>query len=390
MHLNKLFNSIMLIAVLAGILAIAGSAGAQNAPAYILSSEDVVTINVINHPEFSGDFYIPSDGMLNLPGAGKVAAGGRSIDELTSSIKDGLTKRLLKPDVTVSLKTPRIQRIYVVGAVVSAGAYDVKPGWRITEALSAAGGVSPSINKEDCKVIVLRASSGAKETYNLSDALRGVPEANTAVFPGDVITIDSGDTIPVYVTGKVKSPGLFRIFVDNANIMNAIAIAGGLLPDSATDNVKITRLDGTSQVVNITSAVTDAKDIPTVKLQSGDMITITESTSKFVVLGFVSQPGAYPIKDGVKVSLADALGMARGFDNRRGGLGNVAVVRNLDGKQERKTYDLKQFLKDGVADQNPQIHPGDVIYVPETGRLDWDLVIRSISAVRYLIDPFVN
>ncbi|MHB1456580.1 MAG: SLBB domain-containing protein [Armatimonadota bacterium] len=390
MHLNKLLNQIALFALLAGIFAIGGSVNAQNAPSYILSSEDVVTVNVVNHPEFSGDFFIPSDGMLNLPGTGKVVAGGKSIDELTAQVKEGLSKRFLKPDVTVSLKTPRIQRIYVVGAVTKAGAYDVKPGWRITEALSAAGGLIPSVDKEDCKVIILRASSNTKEIFNLSDALKGIPEANALVYPGDVITIDSGDTIPVYVTGKVKSPGLLRIFKDNANIMNAIAIAGGLLPEASTDNVKITSLNGTSQVVNITSAVMDGKTIPDAKLQSGDMISIPESTSRIIVLGFVSQPGAFPVKDGANITLADALGMSRGFDNRRGGLEKVAIVRNIDGKQERNTYNIKQFLKTGDITQNPRVYPGDVIFVPETGRLDWDMVIRSVSALRYLIDPFVN
>lgn len=384
MYLRKLYSCILVFIVLAGILIIEGAANSQGVSTYILGPEDVVTINLVNHPEFSGDFFIPSDGMLNLPGAGKVAAGGKSIDELTSLVKEGFSKRFLKPDVTVSLKTPGIHRIYVIGAVSKPAAYDVKPGWRITEALSAAGGLAPAVNKEDCKVIILRASSGVKETYNLSDALRGVPEANVLVFAGDVITVDSGDTIPVYITGKVRSPGLFRIFKDNANIMNAIAMAGGLLPESSTDNIKISRLDGTSQVVNITASVLGSSEAPNIVLQSGDMVTVPESTSKIVVLGFVGQPGVFPIRDGVNVTLSDALGMAKGFDNKRGGLASIAVVSMVNGKEDRKTYNLKRYLKNGDVTQNPLIKSGDVIYVPETGKLDWSLITQSISTLAYV------
>lgn len=390
MYIKKYSSLIVLIVLLAGITIIQGALCAQSTPAYILGPEDVVIVSVINHLEFSGEFLIPSDGMLNLPGAGKIAANGKTIDELTILVKDGLSKRLVKPDVTVSLKVPRIQRIYVVGAVSKAGSYDVKPGWRITEALAEAGGLVSNVNKEDCKVIILRASSGARETYNLSDVIKGVSEANVAVFPGDVITIDPGDTIPVYVTGKVKNPGLFRISKDNASLMNAIAIAGGLLPDSTTDNIKITRLDGTSQVVNISSAVLTGKDISDAKLQSGDMISIPESTSKIVVLGFVGQPGVFPIRDGIKVTLSDALGMAKGFDNKRGGLSAIAVVRNIDGKQVNSSYNFKRFLKNGDVTQNPQINPGDVIFVPETGKLDWNMVTQSISVLAYVVNPFVK
>ncbi|HOM72356.1 MAG TPA: polysaccharide biosynthesis/export family protein, partial [Armatimonadota bacterium] len=38
--------------------------------AYKLGPEDVVTVVVSRHPEFSGDYYIPSDGVISIVAVG--------------------------------------------------------------------------------------------------------------------------------------------------------------------------------------------------------------------------------------------------------------------------------------------------------------------------------
>ena len=65
------------------------------------------------------------------------------------------------------------------------------------------------------------------------------------------------------------------------------------------------------------------------------------------------------------------------------------MIRTENGTQERKMVDLNRFLKGGDLQHNPEIRSGDVVYVPQTGRLDWDTVLRSISAIAISIYPFV-
>ncbi|MHB0998819.1 MAG: polysaccharide biosynthesis/export family protein [Armatimonadota bacterium] len=380
----------LLVTVMLGVLLLGSFASAQSDTPYRLGPEDVVMVNVMRHIEFSGEFFIPGDGTLVLPAVGNITASGKTLDELAAAITEKLKDRLRDPEVTVSLKTPRMQRVYIVGSVSKSGPYDMKPGWRITEALAAAGGLAIGINQEDCKVNILRASTGAKESVALVDVLRGSPEANLAVESGDVITIDPGETIPVYVTGKVKTPGLYRIRKENQGIMSAIALAGGLVLESATNNVQITRLDGTSQIVNLTPAAMEGKEIPDVKIQPGDMIVIPEATARIAVLGFVKEPGFYTLRDGIKVTLSDALGMAKGMDNKRAGMTKVAVLRTVDGSEKKMVFDMQKFLKKGDVSQNPEILTGDVIYVPETNKIDYETLFRSVSAIGVLLNPLMN
>ena len=379
-----------IMAAILGIAALGSVAYAQDKSSYLLGPEDLITVSVLGHPEFSGDFFIPTDGIINLPAAGNVSATGKSLEQMAADVAKGLEPRLRKPEVTVSLRTPRMQRIYVVGAVSKSGSYDMKPGWRITEALAAAGGLGIGINPEDCKVIILRAGTNKKEEVALSDVLRGSGDANLEVNSGDNITIDPGETLPVYVAGKVKTPGLIRVRKDNTNVMSAIAMAGGMLEESSTSNVKLTHLDGTSEVINLTPAIVEGKEVPDVKLQAGDQLVVPEATARIAVLGFVGKPGFYTLRDGIKVTLTDALGMAEGMDNKRASLTKVAVVRTVDGKEKKMVYDLKKFLKKGDTKQNPVIMAGDVVYVPETDKFDWDIITRSVSAIGVLLNPLMN
>ena len=183
---------------------------AQNTDVNLLGPEDTIMVTVIGHPDFSGEFYIPSDGIITLPVAGKITVTGKTIGVLTAEVIEKLKERLNEPEIVISLKSPRMQRIYVMGSVAKADSYDMKPGWRITEALAAAGGLEKGISPEDCRVIIFRSSTGGKQTVLLADVLRGTADANLQISSGDVMTIDPGETFPVYVTGKVKSPGYSR------------------------------------------------------------------------------------------------------------------------------------------------------------------------------------
>lgn len=380
-----------LILCTAAFFAVSTALFAGNEPqtVYKLGPEDVVTVAVNKHPEFSGDFLVPSDGKINLPAVGYTEVDGLTIEELSSLISTKLKDRLLSPEVTVSLKTARMQRVYVLGVVKEPGTYDLKPGWRITEALAAAGGLSTGIEPSDCKVTVLSVG-GKKQSVDFSSAISGKVESNLEIGSGDVLTIESEETIPVYIVGKVKTPGLYRLRKSSPGVMEALTLAGGTLDEAAISRVSVTHISGTSETVNLTPAIIEGTQSANVKLQSGDLVTVPETTSRIAVLGYIKTPGFYPLRDGQKVMLADALGLAGGVDNNRGGISSVVVVRSKEGKQEKLTYNLNKFLKSGDITQNPVIQAGDVIFVPETGKPDWELVFRAISSVGVIINPFIK
>jgi protein involved in polysaccharide export with SLBB domain len=50
--------------------------GRQAPESYRVGSEDVVNVAVARHPEFSGEFYVPPDGVITLPAAGPIPTQG--------------------------------------------------------------------------------------------------------------------------------------------------------------------------------------------------------------------------------------------------------------------------------------------------------------------------
>lgn len=346
---------------------------------YRLGPEDIIGVNVIGHTEFSGEFYIPSDGVISFPGAGPINAIGKTIGELNTAITAKLSERLLKPEVYVSIKSGRSELIHMLGAVRNPGQLIIKPGWRLTEAVSAAGGLMPDVRATDTTVRIIRSGLVEPITVNMQMVLRGDPGANVALKPGDVITLEAMDFVPVYVMGKVRAPGLFHMRSESAGLVEALSMAGGPLDDAALAKITVTNLNGDQQTVDITKMTTEGSKIASVKLKAGDVIVVPDSFSKIVILGFVARPGIYNIKDNQVVTLTDIVGMASGF-MQRAGAGSVGVIRTVDGKQQFKSYNYAKFARGGDKDGNPVLQPGDTVYVPETNSPDWNKILNSLSS----------
>ena len=90
---------------------------------YRINPGDVVSIIVINHPEFSLNGQVLPDGTFVFPILGKIKAAGRTRDEIASEIAKGLKdkKQLVRPNVTVNVVQQEPREITILGAVRGAG-----------------------------------------------------------------------------------------------------------------------------------------------------------------------------------------------------------------------------------------------------------------------------
>jgi protein involved in polysaccharide export with SLBB domain len=355
--------------------------GAVPEGSYTLGAEDIITTTVIGHPEFSGDFTVTTDGVIEFPGAGPVAVSGKTLQAVSKEVTRGLSNRLRSPEVYITLKFARPQRIYVLGTVKSPGICDLKPGWRITEAISAAGGLAGGIEPADCTVKVLKAGSKVWRTAPYTSALAGNSTDNLPLDAGDVVTVEAVERIPVYIMGRVKNPGLYNLRADNTSINAALAMAGGTLENAAISQVTVTRISGEKKSINLLPVMLSGTADDSINLRSGDTVVVPELRSYVAVLGYVKDPGYFPLQDGAGLTLADAIGLAKGADNKRGGLSKVAVIRKQNGKEERLSYNFWQYLKTGDASQNPRIAPGDIVFIPETSQWDWNFVLNALTTV---------
>jgi polysaccharide export outer membrane protein len=344
---------------------------------YRLGPEDTVTVQVQRHPEFSGEFLIPPGGALTLPGVGLVTAAGQTPETLAARITTALARKLRKPEVTVTLRQARMQRVYVLGAVGKPGVYDLKPEWRVTEALAAAGGLT--VEPSECSA-TLRHAAGTEATLDVAAALRYAADANHPLLPGDVLTVSPLRAVSVLVAGKVRQPGSY--FVKRGEgAVTAIALAGGALPEAALSRVTITHADGTATTANLLGPLRDGAGAGDLPLRAGDQVLVPEAVARIAVLGYVNTPGYYTMPDGRPLTVSEALGLANGPDKKRSGLKSVALLRTAGGKEERRVINLERFFKTGDTRDNPTVQPGDILYVPETRKPDWNLVWQGLASV---------
>lgn len=388
---------------------------ADNPPAekagksYRVGPEDVLKIRVARHEELGTEAVIPQDGRVMLPVVGTLSVTGLSTEEIRDLVVQGLRKKLVHPDVSVDVIRPRLQRIYVSGAVKAPQILDWKDGWRITEALANAGGLL--IRPEVARGTIFRLA-GPDHTLKLDLARIYIdqdPAANLALQPGDVIDIQDPPTVRIYVTGQVQKPGMIDL-PRGLGAVEALSLCGGQLANAALTRAYVQKSDGrkipvdlarllnhngTTPKSNAVQPVAEGNALPApsgveatlrghgaglpagdappapgtdVTMEAGDQLVVPENVTKIAVLGKVTHASTFPLRDGEETTLADAISMAGGFD-QHAQKSHVGIIRMVDGKQTVTEVDMNRLVKGKVV--NPVLQDRDIVFVPETRHVDW-------------------
>ncbi|HEY1756908.1 MAG TPA: polysaccharide biosynthesis/export family protein [Bryobacteraceae bacterium] len=271
-------------------------AGAPTPGAYVLGTDDLITIQVLHVPEITDKpLRIGADGSITLPLIGRVQAAGLS----TTTFQDRLATRfgeyLQAPEVSVAIAEFRSQPISVAGSVNTPGVYQLQSGRTLLELLSLAGGAKADASdtiritrRVQCKAEALPNSrpdvSGQFVVGEVS--LRELLEAkgpgvNVAICPGDAITVARAHL--VYVLGEVHKPGGF-ILVDKeaASALEAISMSEGLLRTAAPTHAVILRpgADGQRQQIPVNlKSIMQGKE-KDVTLHAEDILVVPDSMSK--------------------------------------------------------------------------------------------------------------
>ena len=331
------------------------------APDYKLGPEDALSISVLDHPELAvARIQVDPGGKVRVPVVGSILVTGKTVAQVAETIRRALSKELQHPDVTVTLLQARAQRVFVSGAVQRPGVVEIGPGWRVSEVITAAGGLG---QRPELVAATLSRGQSPAVALDLKTILRDSSNAsNLKLQAGDVIRV-SELTLPVRVAGQVKAPGSFDV-PGGATIGDALALAGGFAAHAATSRVSVTRSDGSVSTVDVTQ---DAGGRPrnaadsALKLQSGDLIVVPESTDRIAVLGAVQKPGYYDIEVGAPLQLAQALAVAGGV-SPKAALTRATLVR---ANGDAVPLDLFGLTVGGDQSKNLQLAPGDIITVPE-------------------------
>ena len=157
---------------------------------YRLQPGDVLQVVVWKETDLQSEVLIRPDGGISFALAGDVQAAGLTTAQLRTELE--LRVRKLIPDavVTVSVKAPNGNRVFVIGKVNRPGDFPLLRPTDVVQALSLAGGATPFANTDKIRVLH---RDGARQTsmrFCYSDVARGRNlEQNIILQSGDTVIV---------------------------------------------------------------------------------------------------------------------------------------------------------------------------------------------------------
>jgi polysaccharide export outer membrane protein len=169
--------------------ALANSNALDTAVEYQIGPEDVLDISVWKNPELSRTVPVRPDGKVSLPLLNDFRAAGLTPSDLREQLVARLSDFVPTPEVSVIVREVHSRKIAVVGAVKTAGRYELKSPMTVLEAIALAQGFTDFAARD--RIVVLRQSGGTttRIPFNYRKIADGMEQENFFVRPGDIVVV---------------------------------------------------------------------------------------------------------------------------------------------------------------------------------------------------------
>ena len=315
---------------------------------YLLGPGDSLLITFVGIPDLSGEFGIGPDGIIYLPQIDSFNVSYLTLKELKTILTNKYNDILIAPNINIQLAKVRPVRVYVKGEIKKPGFYNLNFGYEnntinsletqnfsysLADSISSIPFQNSSIYptlydalKESrgitsysdlTKITVIRNNSLSKgggkistDLNFLSLFLEGNQSQNIRLFDGDTIVVPKSDisikeqllevyksnmnpeTISVFVSGKVKGPGIITL-PRGSGLNQAIAMTGG--KELLSGRVEFVRYERDGEIDRRVFSYKQNSSLDSSKnpiLEDGDIINVKDSlfTSSTTVLNKILQP----------------------------------------------------------------------------------------------------
>jgi protein involved in polysaccharide export with SLBB domain len=247
--------------------------------AAIIKSGDVLDIQVMSHPEFSGRYLVASNGSIDYPLISDQPVININTSELMNELTFRLARHIDNPLVLVSVVGKPEMSVTVLGEVVKPGEIKISQGATLQEIIVNAGGpVEKTADISRIKVIHNKRPL-SPEMFNLDLFLEdGDINKMPQIEADDIIVVLTRENkSKVKVIGAVQKPGFFEL-EESMNIFELIYLAGG--PTEKADLTKIRRFSKEStdkiseEIINVQSYIDEGKMDKIPFVNAGDVIII--------------------------------------------------------------------------------------------------------------------
>jgi polysaccharide export outer membrane protein len=195
----------ILLRYLAALCVLAISAGSAVADNYRLKPGDKLEVTVWQEPKLNRIVVVAPDGRISFPLAGRIKAGGTTVDVVENMLKARLAKQYTDDiDVSVAIadikepppKPPEKEKekilpgIFVTGEVAKPGRYEYRHSVNVLQAIALAGGLAPFAAEKRIKI--RRKQNGSETLYEFDyDAFSSGEDlsGNMTLQNGDVVIV---------------------------------------------------------------------------------------------------------------------------------------------------------------------------------------------------------
>jgi polysaccharide export outer membrane protein len=162
---------------------------------YVLQPGDVISISVVEHPEFSGRHKIRPDGRVNYPVIGELEVASLTCAQLVKIMQGKLSSYVNNPVVSISIEDYYSNKIYIIGAVRQAGQFQIYEPIDVLKAVAMCGG----LNNQKTKVIKIIRADGTTVSVDVKKlwGTEGKRDMKQYVlYPGDTMYVPESFEIP--------------------------------------------------------------------------------------------------------------------------------------------------------------------------------------------------
>ncbi len=159
---------------------------------YTLGPDDVVQIDVMRHPEFSGIYPVNLEGKVQYKFVGDIDVNGLTKKEVEEKIRNVISNFVVTPEVNVTVLEYKSKVIYVLGEVGQPGKYYMRSeSMPVREAVVQAGLPLQSAAMRKCRIVTPdkdgRVKTRKVDLYSI--LYGGNLKNNLEMHPGDVLYV---------------------------------------------------------------------------------------------------------------------------------------------------------------------------------------------------------
>ncbi len=353
---KNLFNRVLLLISVVLFSLFSQLSVAEQNPDYLLGAGDSIRVNVFQNPDLTIEARVSENGTISYPLIGDIKIGGSSISAAEHKIAAALTKGdfLKNPQVNIVLLLVRGNQVAVLGMVNRPGRYPLETAnTHLSEIIATAGGVSSLAGNGVALLSGVRNGQPYKFEADIASLfLDDKKSQDIVVSNGDVVYIVPGNQISIL--GQVNRPGRFPLEKFKMNLVDALALAGGIT-SLGSDKVIISGLrDGTpfKKEVDVANMFLSPNKTEDTYVMGGDQIYV-HRFPVFYIYGEAQRPTSYRIERNMTVVQALAQG---GGPTVRGTERSIKIYRRNDnGVVEKISPKLTDFIQQD-----------DVLYVQES------------------------